>query len=194
MNIASEWATRACFALFTALPICAFAESASLPEVLRELTLDIDRDGKPDRAVLVRNGDDGAYADLYIYLGSGADPLDLGRKPTIVKRHLIGNHIYEIGSKNKSSLLIGARCGGCSNDDETILTIVHRGGEFLIGGFSKSWELRDGSVGSCDVNYLTGKGVASRGLPKRDKPIRTVFHPVKLADWSETEGPRDCRP
>jgi hypothetical protein len=50
------------------------------------------------------------------------------------------------------------------------------------------------SIGSCDVNYLTGKAVALKGLPRRRKGVRTVFRPIKLADWSEQKIPTACRP
>jgi hypothetical protein len=74
------------------------------------------------------------------------------------------------------------------------VTIRNRAGDFLIGGLTRSWELRDGSIGSCDINYLTGKAVASKGLRERNKVIRTAFRPIKLADWSEQKIPGACRP
>ena len=156
--------------------------------------LDINRDGKRDRAVLARNDDDRSYVDLYIYLGVDADKPDPAREPSIVKRRLASGHVHEMTGKGNGSLRVESRCGGCSNDDETSFSIVYRAGDFLIGGLSRSWELRDGSVGSCDVNYLTGKGVASNGLPARNKAIRTAFGPIRLAEWSEERIPRACRP
>ena len=33
-------------------------------------------------------------------------------------------------------------CGGCSNDYETTLTIISRGGEFLVAGFTYEWDTR----------------------------------------------------
>lgn len=176
------------------IPIRVSAEPGRPPEVLREITLDIDRDGKRDRAVLTRNDDERSYVDLYIYLGDDMDKPDLSRKPSIVKRHLASGHVYEMASNGNGSLRVEVRCGGCSNDYETSFSIVYRAGDFLIGGLSRSWELRNGSVGSCDVNYLTGKGVASNGLPARNKAIRTAFNPIRLADWSEERIPRACRP
>ena len=153
--------------------------------MLREITLDIDQDGKRDRAVLTRNDDESSYVDLTIYLGDDTDKSDLSRQPSIVKRHLASGHVYEMASNGNGSLRVEVRCGGCSNDYDTAFSIVYRAGDFLIGGLSRSWELRDGSIGSCDVNYLTGKAVASKGLPRRNKVVRTVFRPIKLADWSE---------
>jgi len=176
------------------MPIRVSAEPGRSPEMIREITLDIDQDGKPDRAVLAGNDDESSYVDLYIYLGDDADKPDLSRKPSIVKRHLASGHVYEMASHGNGSLRVEVRCGGCSNDYETAFSIVYRGGDFLIGGLSRSWELRDGSVGSCDVNYLTGKAVASKGLPTRNKVIRTAVRPIKLADWSEKKAPQACRP
>jgi len=137
--------------LFLAIiPIRVSAEPGRSPEILREITLDIDQDGARDRAALAKNDDESSYVDHYIYLGDDADKPDL--------------------------------------------SIVYRAGDFLVGGLTRSWELRDGSIGSCDVNYLTGKAVASKGLPKRNMVITTVFRPIKLADWSEQKTPRACRP
>jgi hypothetical protein len=76
-----------------------------------------------------------------------------------------------------------ARGGGCSNDIETKLTIVHRNGEFWVAGFSYGWETRDWGTGSCDINFLTGKGIRSRELAK-SRPIEARFTRIKLADWS----------
>jgi len=144
--------------------------------------------------VLARNDDESSYVDLYIYLGDDADKPDLSRTPSIVKRHLASGHVYEMASHGNGSLRVEVRCGGCSNDYETAFSIVYRGGDFLIGGLSRSWELRDGSVGSCDVNYLTGKAAASTGLPTRNNVIRTALMPIRLADWSEQKTLRTCRP
>jgi hypothetical protein len=181
--------------LFLAIiPIRLSAEPARPPEMLREITLDIDRDGKRDRAVLTMNDDESSYVDLTIYLGDDTDKPDLSRQPSIVKRHLASGHVYELASNGNGSLRVEVRCGGCSNDYDSAFSIVYRAGDFLIGGLSRSWELRDGSIGSCDVNYLTGKAVASKGLPRRNKVVRTVFRPIKLADWSEQKTPRACRP
>jgi hypothetical protein len=69
------------------IPIRLSAEPARPPEMLREITLDIDQDGKQDRAVLTRNDDESSYVDLTIYLGDDTDKSDLSRQPSIAKRH-----------------------------------------------------------------------------------------------------------
>ena len=96
---------------------------------------------------------------------------------------------------------------GCWNDRRSIyrlmvdqtLTIVYRGGEFLVAGYARDWDwnshLADGSVetimGGCDIDFLGGKGVVSDGLDE-DTPIDGNFTPVKLTDWSDDLRPTAC--
>ena len=155
-----------------------------------EVVLDIDRDGRMDRAVLVRHPS-GAAADLLIYLGAGSEAFDPSRKPDIRKDDLADGHVMRLEINSKGSLMVHYGCGGCSNDYETTLTIVHRGGDFFVAGFAYNWETRDNGNGSCDINFLTGKGVRSQGLAKA-RPIRARFTPVKLADWSADKEPKVC--
>jgi hypothetical protein len=165
----------------------ALADDAPSPKILNEITLDIDHDGKPDRAALVQTAD-GTDADLYVYLDS--EKIDLARKPSILKKSLTTTRILRFESDAKGSLIVVSGCGGCSNDYATTLTIVVRGGQFWVGGVTYDWDTRTGT-GSCDVNFLTGKGVRSRGLAK-GKPIKAKFAPIKLADWSEAKRPKAC--
>jgi len=175
------------FAAFLAMvPTGAPAEEAALPGDRHEAVIDIDRDGRMDRAVLVRHPR-GAAADLLIYLGAGSEALDLARKPDIRKDDLAHGHVMQLETNRKGSLVVHYGCGGCSNDYETTLTIVYRGCDFFVAGFSYNWETREG-VGGCDINFLTGKGVRSRDLAKA-RPIRARFTAVKLVDWSVDKQP-----
>jgi hypothetical protein len=61
------------------VPFGARAEGKTSPAERYEAVLDIDRDGKMDRAVLVSHPE-GAGADLLIYLGAGSEAPDLSRK------------------------------------------------------------------------------------------------------------------
>jgi hypothetical protein len=168
------------------VPIGAAAEGAASTADRIEAVLDIDRDGRPDRALLVRHPR-GSAADLLIYLGAGSETLDPSRKPNIRKDDLAHGHVMQLENNSKGSLVVRYGCGGCSNDFETMLTIVYRGGDFLVAGFSYSWETREG-VGSWDINFLTGRGVRSQGLTKA-KPIKARFTLAKLADWSADRQP-----
>ena len=80
-------------------------------KALFEIALDIDHDGRMDRAVLVGVEGTGFYApeknwfmigaaervDLYVYLGAGDAPLDLSRKPSFLKKAIIVGHSFAIG-------------------------------------------------------------------------------------------------
>jgi hypothetical protein len=156
---------------------------------LHTVEIDIDNDGKPDHAALVRNHET-RNLDLSIYLGLGEGKLDLSRKPTFAKKDLASGLVLDFAAKGKGSLVITTGCGGCSNDVSTTLTIVHRGGEFLVAGFTLAWDTRTGA-GSCDVNFLTGKGTLSRNGSKA-RQLKGKFVPVKLAEWSEASQPKEC--
>lgn len=174
-------------------PAAARADDKPAFDVPREIALDIDGDGRMDRAVLVQRPDR-VHSDLLITLAAGDDKHDPSRKPSILKADITTSRILAFESRGKSprkqSLVIVSGCGGCSNDRRTTLTIVHRGGQFWVAGFAYAWDTRAG-IGSCDINYLTGTGVMSRGLA-RDKPIKARFTPIRLADWSDRQRPKGC--
>lgn len=190
MKSALQIAVLAWIVAVATLPIDAFADSKIPNYAPREIKLDIDHDGKLDRAMLVEDAAHG-YADLYIYLGVGAGKIDLTSKPAILREKFTTARILALESNNEGSLIIKSGCGGCSNDYATTLTIVYRGGEFLVGGVTYDWDTRNG-IGSCDINFLTGKALMSRAQGKT-KPIRGRFTPVKLADWSDAKRPKACR-
>jgi len=156
-----------------------------------DIVLDLDNDGKFDRVATVQHPDS-AGSDLYVYLGQGEEKLDLTRKPDLFKKDIATERISDLEPGGDGSLLLTYGCGGCSNDYETTLTIVYRGGKFLVAGFTQDWATREG-IGSCDINFLTGQAVASRGLEDASKAERK-FKPVKLtlANWSEDEGAVAC--
>jgi hypothetical protein len=199
-------------------PAVARAEVKSEP--LYEISLDLDDDGIADRAVLVLNGPgrtdfgpltserfglfEDESVDLYIYLGLGDARVDLSKPPSFVKKAIVDtertNWVQPLESNERGSLqAIFVYGWGASKTWGEMLTIVFRGGEFLVGGYSKDWDwnthLADGTVettmGGCDINYLTGKAVLSNDLDET-RPMHGTFKPVKLADWSYALVPEGC--
>jgi hypothetical protein len=156
---------------FAIVPACALAQDK--PSI--EITLDIDKDGKMDRATSVGQ-------DLHIYLAGDT-------QPAFSKTIFTTQRILEL-SKGKGTLLVKYGCGGCSNDYETTLTIMHRDGEFLVAAFTYVWDTRNDGVGGCTIDLLKGKGDKWRGTGK--KPIKAKFPPVKLTDWSDDKRPKAC--
>jgi hypothetical protein len=193
------------FAL-AAIPAPARAET----KALFEIALDIDHDGRMDRAVLVGVEGRGFYApdrdwfmigaaervDLYIYLGAGDAPLDLSRKPSFLKQDIVvgerQNQILPLEARN-GSLIVKTAYNLHSNWTPETLTIMYRGREFLVAGFSRSSDLKSGAQRSCEINFLTGKGVVSKGADGKARRLKERFKPVKLATRPAQATPKACR-
>jgi hypothetical protein len=177
--------------VLAAMPLPALAENPGA----FELKLDIDQDGKLDRAAVMQ--EPGGPADLQIYLA--ADEENASRPPDVVKKAFTEDRVIDLEGKGKGSLAVTS-CFGCgaNKSTEDTLTIVYRQGRFLVGGYSRSWDWNeqtsDGvktTLGGCDINYLTGKGTASKDL-EDGKPIKGKFKPVLLRDWSLDKRPKAC--
>ena len=162
----------------TSYPTAGFADNL----VVGQATLDLDKDGKTDRAVLVRNPD--ASVDLYIYLGTGSDTPTALRKPTIFKSDIASGAAAGIVSGPKGELAIKYGCGGCSNDTDTELRLTYRQGQVLVGGYTLNWDTRSG-VGSCEVDFLTGRGFVGHGVSNGGRQIKVRSGPIALSSWSD---------
>jgi len=172
--------------IFGAVCFCPAANSA--PLVVSDITLDLNSDGTMDRVALV---EDKGAADLYIYMGSGNAPLDISKPPAFIKKDLPYNNKNALTVSGQHGFTLQNGCGGCSNDYETTLTIVDRNGTFLVAGYTLEWDTRY-SQGTCDINFLTGRGTLSHNLGK-GKPIKGKFKPIKLADWTDDNAPKICQ-
>ncbi len=167
---------------------CFCSVATAAPVVVSDITLDLNSDGIMDRVALVENK---GAADLYIYLGAGAAPLDVSKRPSFIKKELPYNNKNALTVSGKNAFTLQNGCGGCSNDNETTLTIVDRHGTFLVAGYTLDWDTRT-SQGTCDINYLTGKGTLSHTMGKA-KPIKAKFKAIKLADWTDESAPPICQ-
>jgi hypothetical protein len=170
--------------------VCAHAQTPQSP--LNDsygVTLDIDHDGKPDHAVLLRNPRTNAL-DLRIEPGGWNDHRLVSRRLAVSKSSIASGLVLTFAVKGKDSLIIATGCGGCSNDVSTTLTIAHRSGAFVVAGYTQAWDTRSGR-GTCDVNFLTGKGTLSRDGSKA-RPLQGRFAPIKLEDWSDEKRPKAC--
>jgi hypothetical protein len=188
-----------------ASPACAETRRA-----LFEIALDIDRDGKLDRAVLVAGEGTGfhspgkdwlmigsaARVDLYIYLGAGGAPLDLSRKPSFLKPGIVlgerQNQLFPLEARD-GSLIVKTAYNLHSNWAPERLTIAHRKGKFFVAGFSRSVDMKNGEQGSCELDFLAGKGVVSKGVDGKPRSLRPRLEPVKLAAWATRSIPKACR-
>lgn len=179
------------FVALAAMPMPAIAQNAPA----FELKLDMDQDGKTDWAIIMQEAD--GPADLYIYLD--VEKPDPSRQPDFVRKRLTEDRVINLESKSMGSLSVTScfGCGAIKSTEET-LTIVHRRGKFLVGGYSRNWDWNqqrssgvETTLGDCDINYLTGKGTVSKDL-EEGKPIKGKFKPVPLKDWSSEMRPKAC--
>jgi hypothetical protein len=198
------------------------AEETPIREVLSEVVLDIDQDGKLDKAVAVLNDAQPAASrpggrelywqgdsywldvdesvDLLFFLGSGDQKTDLSARPSFAKSAIAsGGFIAPLDVNTKGSLVVKRSWHrGLGNDSEDTVAITYRDGAFIVAGFSRSWEIHGRSIdnepdaGSCDINYLSGAGVFT-GVAIKEKLLRKKFEPIKLANWSDDEIPRACQ-
>jgi hypothetical protein len=180
------------FVFLAVVRTAALAETPGLDRVLSAVTLSFQSNGDTDRAVLVENDDAGA--DLYIFLN--LDPANSrgAVKPALVKKNAAwsgsmwgSRPTLEVNGKGSLLIKSANEAIGRSRWSET-LTIVYRNNEFLVAGLTR--EARDTlepkSGGSCDLNFLSGKG-------KRDgKTIEVKTAAMKLADWSDEKLPKEC--
>jgi hypothetical protein len=173
-------------------PIGGLAENQPFVDVRFEAALDMDLDGIKDRAVTIENPGSG-QTDLYIYLAVGEGKLDPSPPPALLKKDIAAYPMLSLEGDGKGALIVTSGCGGCSNDQQTTLTILYRGGEFVVSAYSCAWDTRYG-MGSCEIDFLTGQGTVTEGLDGGPKPIDGQFAPVKLADWSDAMLPEVCAP
>lgn len=219
MKTASRYAALPLIAALAASAAPAFAEEKT--ETLYEVTLDIDKDGKPDRAVLVLIGPGrtdfhpltmeryglapGESVDLYVYLGDGGEKPDLSRKPSLLKKAIVDPQrtpwVQPLESEEGRSLAVTSVYGwGASKTWGETLTIAYREREFVVAGYARDWDWNshtsDGNVetviGGCEIDFISGKGVATQGLDEDSQPIEGMFKPVKLGDWTGDDLPEAC--
>jgi hypothetical protein len=219
MKTSSRHAALPLILALAALAGPAFAEDKT--EALYEIALDIDKDDKPDRAVLVLVGPGRTdfhpltqeryglgpdeSLDLYVYLAGGEEQLDLSRQPSLLRKAIVDPErtpwVQPLESDGDGSLAVTSIYGwGASKTWGETLTIAHREGEFVVAGYAKDWDWNthtaDGNVetviGGCKIDFLSGKGVVTQGLDEESQPIEATFTPVMLADWTGEDLPEAC--
>lgn len=178
---------RLAFLVF-ALP--AYAQAPDYSRVLSSITLSFEG-GDMDRAALVENGDTGA--DLYIY--RALDPSrEAPAKPTLVKKDAawsgaMWGQLASLETNAKGALLIKSGNDSIGRDRwSQTLTIIYRNKDFIVAGVTR--ETRDTldlkNHHSCDLNFLTGKGL------RDGKPVAVKTPAPKLSDWSDDKPPDAC--
>lgn len=160
MKTAVYQAALTCIA-FAVCAVFALAGDKLRTEALYDIALDIDHDGKMDRAVLVLVGpgrtdfhpltaeryglSEDESVDLYLYLGAGDEQIDLARKPSFVRKAIVDTKetswVQPLERNGGGSLLVTSVYGwGARQSWGETLTVAYRKGEFLVAGYSRGWE------------------------------------------------------
>ncbi len=180
-------------AVFQGSAATALAEERILPwQVLSVVTADWTDDGGMDRAVLYDDGTDDAA--LAIYVGANGGFERLAFDPDIAWFGAMWGTMPWLEVSDAGSLLIksGNEAIGRNRWSQT-LTVAFRGGAFVVAGYTSTWydTLDMENNGTCDVNYLTGKGEVAKGEAAA-KPFGFAKGALRVGDWTDSNVPPGC--
>ena len=187
--------------LFAALSAgTAFAEPIETGRIIAAITGDWNMDGGLDLAVLTRGESD---LDLHFFLQKDGKYLS---NAGVARGKLWGDAgpdaFAGIGPEIKAlpngSILVTTRNETIGRDRwNQTLTLAYRNTDFIVAGFTYSYRdtLDLNNSGDCDLNVLTGKGIANEadgkgGHIKRQISVDAQFIPLK--DWLRDGGTKAC--
>ncbi len=177
---------KTALAVLTLFPTAAFAAP---PRVISAVEGDFNGDGSRDRAVLTDNGN--ANADLAIFLNDGKHGYKAaGTAKAIAFNGGLSGNTPELRVTPTGSVQVYAENAAVGRAHwERTLTISYRGGRFVVSGLTaSSSDALDPDAGSaCDINLLTGKGMAN------DKKVTVKAGGIALGQWTEHKIPAPCR-
>jgi hypothetical protein len=189
--------------LFLALSAgVAFADPIDTNNIVAAVSGDFNKDGAQDLALLIRgDGDmdlrfflqdkDGFYlkpagAALRKVWGTAQPDGMMGQEPEL---KALPNGSIQVITKNE----------GMGRDRwHQTLTLAYRNTDFIVAGFTYSYydTLDETRNGDCDLNVLTGKGVANTPDGKGgSKKIAVATTPqfIPFKDWPDDGGMKACR-
>ena len=164
-------------------------------QVIGTITHDWNDDGGMDRAILfiVPQNDE---ASLVIYL-SNPDDNDMAQSVLVPGIAWVGGlwgQQPELSLNGAGSLIVTSMNEGCCRTRwNQKLTIAFRNGQFVVAGYTHTDRdtLELENYGTCDVNFLAGKGEVSRG-GKAKTGFRAKFISPPLVQWNQDLVPAEC--
>jgi hypothetical protein len=172
-------------------PVHASDYTVRSERVLSVVTADWNGDGAFDRALLIASETEPDQVDLMLYLSESSDNMRLVvSKKNIAWRGAMWGTQPALDLAGRGSLVITSANEAIGRNRWTQkLTVVYRDQAFVVAGYTYTERdtLAPGSSSSCDINFLTGRGV------KNKKSFRTSAKAVALTNWSEASIPQECR-
>ncbi len=169
--------------LFLALLALAGPTVAQGWEPVPEVQADLDGDGRLETYRLLDAGE--GSVDLSVTTPNGSF-----LAPGIAWGWDMAGQRPELALNEAGSVLLTSRNEAVGRDRwRMTLTIVHRGGDWLVGGVTYKWRdtLDPAAYGICDLNLLAGRARVERfdGTREVDLP----FEAPRLSDWSAEAPP-----
>jgi hypothetical protein len=179
----------------------ALADPIDTDNIVAAVTGDFNKDGAQDLALLVRGQDD---MDLRFFL---QDKDGMYLKQAGVALNKVWGNAQPDGMSGQEPELKALPNGSIqviTRNDEVgrdrwnqTLTLAYRNTDFIVAGFTYSYydTLDTNSSGDCDLNVLTGKGIANvpdgkGGQRKVAVSIAPQF--IAFKDWPEDGGMKAC--
>jgi hypothetical protein len=180
----------------------ALADPIDTDNIVAAVTGDFNKDGAQDLALLVRGDGD---MDLRFFLqdkdGQYLKPAGaaLGKVWGTAQPDGVVGQEPELKALPNGSLQVITKNGAIGRDRwNQTLTLAYRNTDFIVAGFTYSYydTLDEANNGDCDLNVLTGKGVANvpdgkGGSKKIAIALAPQFIPFK--DWPDDGGMKACR-
>ncbi|EGF90396.1 hypothetical protein ABI_34170 [Asticcacaulis biprosthecium C19] len=164
------------------------AQPATVPpeRVIATITADWNEDGGFDRAVLVQSEDG---ADLIVYMSDGDSMKPVAFAPDLVwSGNMWGTQpSLELSPAGGLKVLSGNDAIGRSRWQQT-LTLAWRNEAWVVAGVTTMSRdtLDPDAGGTCDINFLTGKGTAY------GKAVKKPVGAIPVADWTVEKVPAGC--
>ena len=190
-----------CLSLLLALPLPAQAlpDDPGWPPgaLLAALSGDWNGNGEGDLAVLVDDGE--GSADLLIHEGDHAGMVLALHVPGVIVHGGMGSGRPQLSARSDTSFAISQDWLGIGRTPWTqSLTIAHRGGAYVLAGFTHEFadRLDPARHGRCDVNLLSGRWegdfTPASGQPTRQRQGQDGPRAFPVNDMTEDYFPQVC--
>lgn len=189
--------------VLTASFLLAIASAASAQpdwppgRLLAALSGDWNANGEADLAVLIE--DDEGEVDLLIHEGDFAGMTVALRVPGVIFHGGMGGGRPQLIARSETSFALHQEWLGIGRTPWTrTLTVAHRGGDYVLAGFTHAFadRLDPERSGLCDVNLLNGRWegdfTPATGQPTRNRNGTDGPRAFPLSELTETYMPQPC--
>ena len=165
-------------------------------QVLSAVSGDWNKDGIPDRAVLVADPDNTA-ADLLIYTGTAKGLVLSGSAHDVVYAGMMAGTQPSLQVAKSGALQVYSENSGVGTGHfDNTLTLAWRDSRFVVSGLTlhENDTTNPDGGGSCDINFLTGNIDRAAGPDFATKRVRTTPGAIAVDAWDDDKSvPEPCR-